>query len=497
MKPLSATLLSPAELAQWEELQNEPAVILQIGEGNFMRGFIDWMIHECRERQLFKGSVVVTQPRPAGRAKLETLRSQDGLYTLITRGLENGEAVERKQLIPVFGQMIDPYAQWDAFMKLADHPELKFVVSNTTEAGLVYREIPYDENEPTESFPAKLTLLLYRRFRAFGGDPERGLIMLPCELLERNGDELKQCVLRHCADWELPAAFTQWLEDHNRFLNSLVDRIVTGYPAGQAEAWFEQWGYEDKMLNTAEPYHFWAIEAEPELDQLLPLRQAGLNVHWVADLTPYQLRKVRILNGAHTLMTPLALLRGCELVREVMEHPAYGAFVRDAVSEEIIPTLPLPEAELHSYAESVYERYLNPYIDHRLYDIAMNSLSKFKARLLPTLLYYTERQLPLPKRLVLATAALIRYYKVKREGDAFLGTTLDGTVYTVRDDKQQLETLAKVWQEIADAPVRLSDEQSVARVLEQATVWGRNLAEIDELSAAVAASLTELEAETR
>lgn len=357
--------------------------VLQVGEGNFLRGFIDWMLQESRKRGLFGGSVAVTQPRPSGKAKIEALAGQDGLYTLVIRGLENGERVELKEIVSVISDAFDPYGDWAKWTQYAVSPELRFVVSNTTEAGLAYRPEPLEEGRPIQSFPGKIAYLLHKRFEALGGSAESGLIFLPCELLERNGDELKACVLSYSDDWGYSEAFKAWVTGHNRFLNSLVDRIVTGYPADQAEEWFGEWGYEDAMLNTAEPYHFWAIEGEAELDRLLPLSRAGLNVHWVDDLKPYQLRKVRILNGAHTLMTPLALVHGLEQVREVMEHGTFGPFIRAAVEEEIIPALPLPEEELREYADAVYERFLNPFIRHRLQDIAMNSVSKFNVRLLP------------------------------------------------------------------------------------------------------------------
>ncbi|SDX98310.1 tagaturonate reductase [Paenibacillus sp. CF384] len=482
----------PAKQRQaYEAMKQSPVTVLQIGEGNFLRGFFDWMIHRCQEQGLFHGSVALTQPRPTGRAKINTLQSQDGLYTLVTRGLENGERVENKEILSVFSTVFDPYSDWQQLISLAESPDLRFVVSNTTEAGLVYNPEPLVEGEPIQSFPGKIAWLLYRRYLALGGSgsADNGLIFLPCELLERNGDELKRCVLQYCADWSLPEPFREWVSTHNRFLNSLVDRIVTGYPAGdQAEAWFSEWGYEDAMLTTAEPYHFWAIEADSKLDEELPLQQAGLNVRWVEDLRPYQLRKVRILNGAHTLMTPLALLHGEEYVRDVMENPQFGAFVREAVAEEIVPTVAMPQEELMAYAEAVYERFLNPFINHRLADIAMNSISKFRTRLLPTLLYYVDRGESLPPRIVKSLAALLRYYQVVRESDGFTGRTLDGTPYTVRDDAASLELLAGSWS--SKRPLA----EIVPLLLSHKEIWGSDLSAIEGLTDGVTVFIREMEA---
>lgn len=496
MNILNQSLLKGTDRELYEASQASPITVLQIGEGNFLRGFIDWMLQECRKQGLYNGSVAVTQPRPTGKAKIDALAGQDGLYTLVIRGLENGQQVERKEVMSVFQKAFDPYSEWSTLVELSESKDLQFVVSNTTEAGLTYRPEALIEGQPIQSFPGKLTYLLYRRYLVFDGDPERGLICLPCELLERNGDELKACILRYSDDWELPEAFKQWVSQHNRFLNSLVDRIVTGHPAAeQAEQWFAEWGYTDAMVNTAEPYHFWAIEAEQELDEKLPLQQAGLNVHWVKDLKPFQLRKVRILNGAHTLMTPLALVHGLDQVREVMEHPTFGPFIRSAVEEEIIPALPLPADELKAYAADVYERFLNPFIRHRLADIAMNSISKFKVRLLPSLLYYAENGKPLPERLVKGVAGLLRYYKVTKSDTGYVGVDLKGTVYTVRDDEGALEALEAAWSKSE----KISGESltdTASRLLALNEVWGMDLSEVAGLAEAAAKHLTEWESES-
>jgi tagaturonate reductase len=496
MKQLNREQLTEADRRRYDAVVESPVTVLQIGEGNFLRGFVDWMIQVCRNQGLYQGSIAVTQPRPSGKSKIEALAGQDGLYTLVTRGITQGEQAANQEIISVFSRVFDPYANWSSFLDLAANPDLQVVVSNTTEAGLVYRQESLLEGQPVESFPGKLTVFLYKRFEAFGGSAESGLLLLPCELLERNGDELKACVLRYIEDWSLPAEFRDWVIGHNRFLNSLVDRIVTGYPTEHAEQWFSEWGYSDAMLNTAEPYHFWAIEGEAELGQILPFQQAGLNVVWTDDLKPYQLRKVRILNGAHTLMTPLGLLNGFEQVREVMEHPEFGAFVRSAVQEDMIPALPFSAEEMQVYASTVFERFMNPHIRHRLSDIAMNSISKFKVRLLPAILYSVEQGKPIPEKLARSLAALLRYYQVEHSenGGGYKGKSLDGVEYTVRDDELLLGLLADVWASVGDKCDLKEDEivQAVRQLLSLSEVWGHNLAAVEGLVEAVSRQLTRL-----
>ncbi|MFB5285027.1 tagaturonate reductase [Peribacillus sp. Hz7] len=474
-------------------IQDYPVKVLQIGEGNFLRGFFDWMIHECNKQGNFQGSIVVTQPRPSGKGKIEKLKQQDGLYTLMIRGIQNGEKVERKEIISVFSKAVDPYEEWVEFLELSQNPTLEFVVSNTTEAGLTYQPISWKEGEPIESFPGRLTAFLYERYLYFNGDSEKGLIMLPCELLERNGDTLKQCVLQHSRDWELPKSFMDWVDQDNLFLNSLVDRIVTGFPAKEAEAWFAEWGYEDSLLNTAEPYHVWAIEGDPSLDQRLPLKQSGLNVHWVEDLVPYQMRKVRILNGSHTLMAPLGILSGLDEVGQVMNHPSFNGFLRQAIEQEIIPSLSFARNEMMQYAESVLERFMNPFVQHRLADISLNSLSKFKVRLLPTLEAYFEKEGRLPVCVVRAFAGLIRFYKVQKVKGSYVGKRFDGKEYIVNDHVQTVEFFKEQWFRYEAAGISI--QQLVENVLSNQSLWGKDLNMFPGLAAELSHHLENNEAD--
>lgn len=473
--------------------KDRPVTILQIGEGNFLRGFFDWMIHECVKQGLYNGSIALVQPRPTGASKIKALEGQDGLYTLVTRGLEKGELLERKEIVSVFSTMFDPYSDWEAFLSLGDSPDLQCVVSNTTEAGLKYRPEKLELGKPVASFPGKVTLLLYRRYSAFAGDPDKGLIFMPCELLEHNGDVLKNAVLQYAADWQLPEQFRQWVREHNRFLNSLVDRIVPGYPSDElAEEWFRQWGYRDELAVMAEPYHLWAIEAGEDLESVLPMRQAGLNVHWVNDLKPYHERKVRILNGAHALMAFLGVLGGIATVRELMANPQLDSFVREVVEKEIIPMLPYPEKDLQDYALTVYERFRNPYVDHRLLDITMNGVSKFRTRVIPILNHYLTRHAGLPERISYGFAALLRYYKVRNVDGRYWGADWSGNPYVVREDEAALQAFEAAYSSY-DAGHRQT-ERLARELLSLSDLWGSDLSMHEELVVRIGKHLEEMEA---
>lgn len=492
---LNYASLREGEASSYDRMKSYPVKVLQIGEGNFLRGFVDWMIHRCNGQGFFQGSIAVSQPRPTGAKKLQELKEQDGLYYQWIRGLHEGELVDRRELISVFSAFIDPYQEWDRFLAIAANPDLEVVVSNTTEAGLVYQPSEWAPDQPILSYPGKLTLLLYRRFEHFSGDPGKGLLLLPCELVERNGDKLRDIVLQHASDWKLPEAFKNWIKEHNRFLNSLVDRIVTGFPAEEAEDRFAEWGIKDTLLNAAEPYHIWAIEGEAELDERLPFVKAGLHVVWTNDLQSYQLRKVRILNGAHTWMAAYGLLNGLNEVREVVEHPVYGEHLRDVVYHEIVPSVPLPEAEMKLYAGQVLERFANPYVRHKLTDIAMNSLSKFKVRLLPTLTAYYERTGELPPLIVKGFAALLKLYRVRQtEEGTYSGSRLDGSQLLIRDDAAALAELAALWNKV-DAK-EISVEALLSDILGRTAWWGRNLNELDGLLDRLAAEFAHLEEQT-
>lgn len=376
----------------------------QFGEGGFLRGFVDWMIHKMNTAGLLDAKVTVVQPIPQGMGDL--LNEQNGVYTHIIRGAEGVEISK----IDVIDRCINPFEDYDAYLKLAENPDLRFVVSNTTEAGIVFTDTDTMANTPNVSFPAKLTLFLLHRYQA----NLPGLIMLPCELIDRNGDNLKKAILQYCDLWGLDGGFIRWIEEENVFCNTLVDRINTGYPKDEKI----ELDYEDKLINTSEFFHLWVIETDCDLEKELPFSKAGLNVIITKDgLERYRTRKVRLLNGAHTSMVPHALLSGLETVKDCMDDDAMCSFIHACLFEEIIPTLDLPKDELVSYANDVLTRFSNPYIKHYLASISLNSISKFKVRVLPSILEYKKRFGTYPKHLIYGFARLLEFYRIGTPND--------------------------------------------------------------------------------
>lgn len=382
-----------------------PEKVIQFGEGGFLRGFVDWMIQKVNDNSDFNGSVVVVQPIENGMCDM--LSAQDCVYTHVIRGVEGVD----KTIVDVISRCVKPYEDFDAYLALAENPEMRFVVSNTTESGIVFSDADKVTDMPPKTFPAKVTLLLKKRFEL----GLNGFIFLPCELIDRNGDNLKKCVLQYAKLWNLGEDFEKWVCEKNVFTNTLVDRINTGFPKGEDLGL----GYEDNMLNTSEFFHLWVIETEYEdLEKEIPFTSANLNVIVTKDkLEMYRTRKVRILNGAHTSLVPYALLEGKDTVKSCIDDPVMYEHIRKCVFEEIIPTLDLPKEELESYANSVLERFGNPYIKHYLSSIALNSVSKFKVRVLPSVLEYIKRYDKMPVTLLFSFKKLIEFYKTDMTND--------------------------------------------------------------------------------
>ncbi|WP_158602193.1 tagaturonate reductase [Cohnella endophytica] len=489
-------ILQPDGLARFRRSGELPVKVLQFGEGNFLRGFADWMLETCNRKQLFNGAVAVTQPRPSGKTKLDQLKAQNGIYTLLVRGLREGQRLEEKETVTVLSRMIDPYGEWESFLELAEGPELEFVISNTTEAGIAYRHSEWNPREPVSSFPGKLTAFLYRRFERFSGDPGKGLIHLPCELIEQNGDRLLETVLRHADDWRLPDAFKSWVRESNRFLNTLVDRIVTGFPAEEAEGLFSEWGYADPLLVTSEPYYLWAIQAGRELEERLPLETAGLNVRWVDDLTPFRMRKVRILNGTHTLMATIGLMNGLREVREALEHPAWGPKFIQGLFDEILPGIPLDRGELLAYANETLERFRNPYIRHRLADIAMNGIAKWKVRLLPSVKAYIGATGKTPPILAESLASMIRLCLPEPHSESDDNQSQKGTPLQTRDDPLLLDLIRKTWQSPTTGDGD-GAKDSARRILALTELWGEDLTELPGLADKVSGHFAKWEKSSR
>lgn len=455
--------------------------VLQFGEGNFLRAFTDWQIDVMNKKAGWDAGVVVVQPLPQGMAGM--LNEQDGLYTVYLEGIKHGVAIKEHTVVECVTRVINPYESYSEYEALVRQPELRFIVSNTTEAGIAFAPEDRLLDAPQSSFPGKLTAFLYRRYQYFKGDPGKGFIIIPCELIDRNGEELKKIVRQYTELWNLESGFSVWLEEANTFCCSLVDRIVPGYPRDRMEEITAELGYEDGLVVVGEQFHLWVIEGPQSVKDELPVEQAGLNVLVVDDMTPYRTRKVRILNGAHTALTPVSYLYGLETVKEAVEHETVGLFVDSLIREEIIPTLDLPESELHSFAAAVMERFKNPFVRHYVMSIALNSVSKFKTRDLPTLLRYADQQGKLPEKMVFSLAALIAFYKGKRGAETIM----------LADDADVLDWFREHWA-ACDGSVA-GVHRLVEQVLGNKAFWGKDLNGVSGLTDLTAGFVGQIEKE--
>ena len=411
-----------------------PEKIIQFGEGNFLRCFVDWQIDILNEKTDFNSGV--TMVRPIDYDTIPLIDEQDGLYTTIIRGInEKGDTVEDYRLIQSVNREIPIYKEFDKYLELAKNADIKWIISNTTEAGIVFNESDKYDDRPQSSFPGKLTRLLHERYKNFTGAKDSGFTIMPCELVDYNGDLLKEIVLKYVDLWKLEDEFRTWLLNYNTWCSTLVDRIVTGYPFSEKDELEKKLGYSDKFITTGEYFYLFVIQGPKSLEKELYLDKVNMNIKIVDDIKPYKLRKVGILNGAHTLMVPVAYLYGLDTVKESIEDPVIGEYVKSAIFKEIIPALDMDKSELEEFANSVIDRFRNPYIKHLLMSISLNSMSKFKSRILPQLLEYYERYNELPKRLVFSLASLIVFYKGFRKKEEI----------QIKDDEYILEFYKELW----------------------------------------------------
>jgi len=463
----------------YKDYQQYPEKVLQFGEGNFLRAFVDWQIDKMNKEADFNGSVVVVQPIEFG--LVDKLNEQDGLYTLYLQGIDQGKTIQEHSVINSISRGINPYTQHEEYLKLAENPELRFVFSNTTEAGIAFDENDKLEDKPQKSFPGKFTALLYHRFKVFKGQKDKGFIIIPCELIDRNGDKLKKIILQFAELWNLEENFATWINEANTFCSTLVDRIVPGYPRDTIKEITEELGYEDNLVNIGEHFHLFVIEGPQWIENEYPASKAGLNVKFVEAMEPYRTRKVRILNGSHTSLVPVAYLYGLNTVSESVEHEVLGKFIKDTIYEEIIPTLDLPEEELKYYAQVVLERFMNPFVKHYLMSISLNSMSKYETRDLPSLLEYATRKGKLPTRLVFSLAALIEFYKGKRGEDTI----------KLADDEDILDLYKDAWGHCDGSEDGL--KSVVMTVLAYEKNWKMDLNEIAGLTDAITGYLIMIE----
>ncbi|MBD5631992.1 MAG: tagaturonate reductase [Clostridia bacterium] len=409
--------------------------IMQFGEGNFLRAFVEWIIQDLNDNGAIEANVAVVQPMPFGRVK--ELADQDGLYTLRLEGIDGGKKVKKSQVINVIGDCINPFTQYEHYLSYGESEDLQVIISNTTEAGIAVDPTDTDFTQCPKSYPGKLLALLKRRYDKFKGDPTKGLAIIPCELIDDNGDELYRCLTELAKINKMDEKFIKWMQTANHFTSTLVDRIVPGYPRNEIEDIQKETGYIDNNVVKGEIFHLWVLKKEAHVQKVLPADSTGLNVIFADDIHPYKQRKVKILNGSHTAMVPVAYLCGIDTVGEAVNDKVIGKYVRDFIFDEVNPTIALPQDQMTAFANSVIERYQNPYIRHELMSIALNSTTKFKTRILPTLTDYVKLKGELPQHVLFSFAALVEFHKGKRGSEDI----------ALKDDPAYLEKWKKLWSE--------------------------------------------------
>lgn len=409
--------------------------VIQFGEGNFLRAFIEWIFQTGNDKGIINTNFTVVQPLPLGRVK--DLKEQDGLYTLYLEGIQDGESKQEIKRIDVLENFINPYEEYQDYLDLAKVDSYEFIISNTTEAGIMLNEQDKNyENTPT-SYPGKLLALLVERYKFSHGDINKGYTIMPCELIDYNGTELKKVLNQLAKHWNLDDTFLNWLNNANEFCNTLVDRIVPGYPRNQIQEIVEQVGYTDNSVVKGEIFHLWVIEGSKKVQEKLPFDKIGLNVVYTDNITPYKQRKVRVLNGAHTAIVPVGYLSGIDFVKESVKDEQVGKFFNHVIFDEIIPasTYLLSEAELINFANDVISRFKNPFVRHELLSIALNTTTKYKTRILPTVLDYIKQKDELPKYLLFSLASMLVLFRGQRGEETF----------TINDDEKFLELYSKLW----------------------------------------------------
>ncbi|WP_125723076.1 tagaturonate reductase [Flavobacterium ustbae] len=454
-----------------EKLQ--PIKVVQFGEGNFLRAFVDYAFHKLNTEVDFNAGIAIVQPLKDGMVNL--INEQDGLYTLFMNGIKKGEKIQNIELISNIVKTVNPYTEFANYLALAKEEELQFIVSNTTEAGIEFIASDTPDMQPPVSFPAKLTVLLYERFKHFNGNASKGVTIIPCELIDYNSETLKKYILQYVDLWKLEDAFKTWVSDACTYHSTLVDRIVPGYPRAEIEEYNSKLDYQDNLIVAAEPFFLWAIEGGDDLKAKLPFDKTDLNVKIVDDIRPFKMIKVRILNGSHTAMVPFSLLYGNKLVMETVNGDFTGKFVNSVIGE-ISETLDMDKNEITAYCEEVMDRFKNPFIKHALADIALNSISKFKVRVLPSLLGYYNTNKKLPVNLTFSLASLIRFYK----------GTWNGQELPVKDGEDIVAFFSGLW--------KSDDYEKIARLtLQNKSFWDEDLTEIPGLTRAITIALEEID----
>ena len=440
------------------------------------------MIDIANEQGKFDGDIVLVKPIEFG--NLERFHNQECQYTVQLRGRVDGEPKKINRIVTSVADAVDAYGEYEKYAKYAKLDTLRFIVSNTTEAGIVYDESDRYEYNPPKSYPGKLAKFLYERYKHFNGAADKGLIMLPVELIDDNGLHLKECVLKQADNWNLEDGFKKWLDEACIFTSTLVDRIVTGYPRDEAEELCKEFGYQDDLIVTGEPFALWVIESPKDLSDELPLPAAGLPVIYTPDHHPYKQRKVRILNGAHTSFVLASYLCGNDIVLQSMNDELILKFIKGTLFDEVIPTLTLPKQDLLDFAEAVLARFNNPYVKHAHLSIALNSVSKWRARCMPSFLDYVKNEGKLPAHLTFSIAALMAFYTGTEIRDKALIGHRGSEEYQILDDMAVLEFFA----------ANSSKEPAgfAKAVLSNVDFWGQDLTAIDGLEAAITEYVTSI-----
>ncbi len=450
IKPLNRTIITDAP--------PNPTRILQFGGGNFLRAFAGWMVEILNEETSFRGDVVIVKPTATG--SYTDLQEQQGLYHVVLQGFKKGKLLTEIKRIHCVRTVLSPYDDWKQFLELAESPDICLIVSNTTEAGIIYNRTARKDETPPEGFPAKLAIWLYHRYRHFGGDPDRGCVVLPCELIEDNGRVLLDCITQHAGAWQFEQGFIDWLKKANYFCNTLVDRIVSGYPEDMAAGLQKEQGFQDKLLVAGEYYHSWIIQGPDLIPKRLPATKTPLNIRFVNDLGPYRTMKVRILNGAHTLMVPVGFLLGLRYVHDCLQDPGMKAYLETMLRDEICSVIDLPGKEAAAFLNEVLSRFQNHFIKHELLSIALNAMPKFITRVLPSITDYHERHHRFPKRIIFSFAALLCFYK----------GSVNGKKIPLKDDPVTLDFFRGLWADYSPSPE--SALELVRKALNFQYLWG-------------------------
>lgn len=459
-----------------------PVKVLQFGEGNFLRAFVDYMIDIANEKGEFNGDVVLVKPIEFG--SLERFHEQECQYTVQLRGIVDGKAQRINRIVTSVSDAVDAYGEYEKYAAYAKLDTLRFIVSNTTEAGIVYDDTDRLEFTPPKTYPGKLTKFLYERFKHFDGAQDKGLVMLPVELIDDNGIHLKECVLKLAALWKLEEEFVNWINEACVFTSTLVDRIVTGYPRDEAEELCKEFGYQDNLIVTGEPFALWVIESAKDISEELPLPKVGLPVIFTDNQKPYKQRKVRILNGAHTSFVLASYLCGNDIVLESMQDELILNFIKATIFEEVIPTLTLPKQELEEFAQAVLTRFNNPYVKHAHLSISLNSVSKWRARCMPSFLEYIEKKGALPEHLTFSLAALMAFYTGTKIRDKALIGHRGEEEYNILDDEAVLHFFA--------ANSGKETKEYVHNTLANTEFWGQDLSALNGVEDTIVSYLEDI-----